>query len=283
MKHLQKFFEYSEKETIYKGDETRSKLGGRSEVVEMDIDDSSISVKYRDAVLEKYVSWYDRLALTPLYRGIKTFGKARTDEYLIVDPSKHERVAVDTDNYYNLIIDNDKKWSKFPKRSESIIGTTEKERAFRYGTVYRVIPLFENSQIAVAPNSDIWWSFGKWFRTHNPMYTTCHVCSGAGDVPHPAGGETACSFCEATGTIEVTSLNDFNFKLKNDFKLDKDNYTWKEFKKKIGSAMPQISEIFDPKYNGFKIDSYNNNTDIEGSKEFWTDAKCLLIREDLFY
>jgi hypothetical protein len=270
---IQKFFEYSETQTISKGDATRKKLGGRSQVIDM--------VEVED-VLEKYASWYDPKCKAPLYRGIKKYGEKRQDDFLIVEPSKFERVSVDTDNFYNLIIDNDKRWSDFPKRANSIIGTTDESRAFNYGTVYRVIPLFKNSRIAIAPSSDIWWSFSKSFRSDNPMYTTCDDCEGTGDIEHPSGGEVTCGKCEGHGTVEVADLNAFNLKIRKDFRLDKESYTWKEFKSKVGDALPKVTQIFDPKFNGFKLKDYNNELYISDDREFWTDAKCLLIREDLF-
>ncbi len=276
MKHLKTYELYSGDKNISKGEARRKKLSGRSEVIDMD----EVS-----EVLEKYASWYDIDCETPLYRGIKKHGIKREDDFLIIEPSKFKRVSVDTDNFYNLIIDNDSKWEDFPKRSKSIIGTTDMKRAENYGTVYRIIPLFKNSEIAIAPGDDIWWSFTKSFKSDNPMYTSCDECEGTGEIEHLNGIEHECSKCEGTGDVEVTDLSLLNFKIKKDFKLDKESYDWKEFKSKLGEApLSKLSRMFDPKLNDFTIKEYNNDLIITyrvGGREVWTDAKCLLIKEDL--
>lgn len=197
----------------------------------------------------------------------------------MLDPSEHERNSVDTDNYYNLLMDNLPSWSEYPKRSKSIIGSLDRGTAEGYGTLYRVIPIFENSKVAVAPKFDIWWSFDKAFRSDNPMYTKCDSCDGTGE--HPIF-DSQCEDCGGAGDTPVTSLKHFNDKLKKDFNLNSDvKYTWSEFKNKVKNGLPVIKNIFDPVKNGFRLIDYNNETNIHKDAEIWTEAKCLLIREDL--
>lgn len=265
--YISRFEKFNEETSV--GKHRREKLSGRSQVIDMD--------NIKD-VLEKYASWYDVNCKTPLYRGLKSNDLPREDNFLILDPSTYDRNSVDTDNYYNLIMDNMPKWFEYPKRSKSIIGSLDKSTAEDYGNLYRVIPIFENSKVAIAPKFDIWWSFDRAFRNNNPMYTECENCDGTGDDER---FNTVCASCGGSGDIEVTSLKQFNDKLKKDFRLDKNKYTWNEFKNKVKNALPIIKDIFDPSANGFRLIDYNNDTNIHKDAEIWTEAKCLLIREDL--
>lgn len=267
MKNIKTYKNFNESKSL--GQMRREKLLGRSEVIDM----ANV-----EEVLEKYASWYDINCKTPLYRGVKSKNKNREDSFLILDPSTHERNSVDTDNYYNLIMDNMPKWSDYPKRSKSIIGSLNRGTAENYGTLYRVIPIFENSKVAIAPKFDIWWSFDRAFSIRNPMYTSCESCEGSGEH-QLLGGD--CNICDGSGDVEVTTLKQFNDKLKRDFNLTEDKYTWSEFKAKVKNGLPIISNIFDPSVNNFKLINYNNDTNIYKDAEIWTEAKCLLIREDL--
>ena len=48
-----------------------------------------------------------------------------------IDPKKGQpRVSKDTSNFYTLIMDNSKRWSKYPKRSQSLIGISNFNRLY---------------------------------------------------------------------------------------------------------------------------------------------------------
>jgi len=88
-----------------------------------------------------------------IYRGINNY-----NNYLYIQPSKSTRVSLNTENYYTLINDNSPSWEKYPKRSKSVICTTDLYRADNYGDIYIVFP-FDNAKIGVCSNVDYWWSF----------------------------------------------------------------------------------------------------------------------------
>jgi len=82
-----------------------------------------------------------------------------------VEPSKFNRKSANTDNHYTLWIDNSKQWSKFPKRSQSLICSSSLDGA--YGTMderYLVLP-YDNSSIGLCPASDFWDSFKGYYTT----------------------------------------------------------------------------------------------------------------------
>jgi hypothetical protein len=86
-----------------------------------------------------------------IYRGVDGID----DDFLFVDPSKYLRKSANTDNYYTLLIDNTSSWKKYPKRSKSIICSTDKVYASTYGTLYKVYPI-NNAKIGVCYTNDIW-------------------------------------------------------------------------------------------------------------------------------
>jgi len=88
-----------------------------------------------------------------IYRGI-----FRLDEFIYVQPSKFTRDSANTRNYYTLINDNAPAWKDYPKRSKSIICSTNKHRASGYGDVYIVFP-FDSAKIGVCSSYDYWFSF----------------------------------------------------------------------------------------------------------------------------
>jgi len=88
-----------------------------------------------------------------IYRGVN-----ENNEFIYVSPSKFTRVSANTDNYYTLINDNSPAWAKYPKRSKSIICTTDDIIAEQYGVLYTVFP-FDGAKIGVCSSYDYWFSF----------------------------------------------------------------------------------------------------------------------------
>jgi len=89
-----------------------------------------------------------------IYRGLRFQNK----QYLSVNPSNFERKSANTLNYYTLLVDNSPYWKDYPKRSKSIICTTNKFTANDYGSVYVVFP-YNNAKIGICPANDFWDSF----------------------------------------------------------------------------------------------------------------------------
>lgn len=85
-------------------------------------------------------------------------GLERMDDCLLINPSATERRSKGLKNYYTYIIDNHPKWSKFPKRSRSIICATNRIAASAFGRVFIVFP-FNGSDIAQIAESDLWQAF----------------------------------------------------------------------------------------------------------------------------
>lgn len=83
---------------------------------------------------------------------------ARSEGVLYVEPAKFKRRSANTDNYYTEIVDNSDRWQMYPKRSQSLICSTDLSTASGYGTTYVVLPQGD-PVIGVCPGGDFWVSF----------------------------------------------------------------------------------------------------------------------------
>lgn len=79
--------------------------------------------------------------------------------FAYVEPSKFNRKSANTTNHYTLILDNMKKWKKFPDRSKSIVCSNHWHGSYG-GNKYLVLP-FDGSRIGKASTPDLWGSFEK--------------------------------------------------------------------------------------------------------------------------
>jgi hypothetical protein len=121
--------------------------GGRGKFIKKDEAISIINSKCKKA-RDEYVKSGDCL-----YRGMKS------GDFYKIDPTSSPRRSQFTDNFYTLIMDNDSRWKKFPKRSESLICTTNRYKANAYGNnVMRVFP-YDGASYGVCPEDDIWMGF----------------------------------------------------------------------------------------------------------------------------
>ena len=90
-------------------------------------------------------------AQVAIYRGVHGYG-----DYAFIDPSKSNRprVSANTGNHYTLIMDNSSSWKSYPKRSKSLICSTDEGYAIDFGKTYRVYPI-NGGKIGVCPYRDI--------------------------------------------------------------------------------------------------------------------------------
>lgn len=90
---------------------------------------------------------------TPIFRG-DGFANAA-----IYHTDQINRISKNTRNYYTQWMDNHPDWDAYPKRSKSLICTTDEEVAYGYHqNVMRVIPS-NSCKIGVVPADDLWYAF----------------------------------------------------------------------------------------------------------------------------
>ena len=104
----------------------------------------------------KFRSAYDKfLEGNAIYRGVK--GSAAYP-YWIVDPHKFYRKSRNTNNFYTGLIDRLPSWRNWPKRSRSIICSTNPRNVSAYGHSMIVFPK-NGSKIGICSEDDFWYSF----------------------------------------------------------------------------------------------------------------------------
>lgn len=92
-----------------------------------------------------------------LYRGMEP-----TSDIILGNSKGMNRISSGGIQYVNLLVDYIMpEWSKFPKRFESFICSTNPLYADKFGIMYYVIPL-EKPTLAIASTDDFWGSFSKY-------------------------------------------------------------------------------------------------------------------------
>ena len=234
-------------------------------------------------ILNKYCSkaWNHFLKTDDsLMRGMKMKG-----DYYHIDPKSSTRVSQNTVNYYTLILDSHPKWTKYPKRSKSLICTNVKRKALNYGTVYRVFP-YDNSNMGMASMPDIWDSFEVF-----PSYLKLGMLNYALQELLSIFNlddefQTMKHFEEELDRlereledIEMEDMvwRDDNYDLANDLSDNGLFEFWRRSNEK--PFYDWFMGLFDPKKNNFMVTKDITkvvNPAVSGN-EVWTDGKCLMV------
>ena len=250
----------------------------------------SISITEKEAnKLLKSKDYYDSTYGTPIYRGLENM----KERFLFVRPSKFQRQSANTDNYYTLLIDNSERWKKFPKRSKSLICSTDIDYASEYGTVYRVIPKV-GSKIGVCSKQDIWDSFKVYLPLVNDLInklideknvSNIHYINDYYDL-----GDLFLDYDIWRTDISIDIMahmeDDIDEKelvreILNDLFNDS-NYLLSQFIEHLIDGKKTIDffeDILDPNKNNFELVKAGNHK-IPKEREVWTDGDCLLISEE---
>jgi len=232
---------------------------GRSQIISEDEAMNIIHNKCSDSIKKD---------ATPIYRGIRN-----NHDYMFVDPKKGEpRISANTKNYYTLLNDHSHYWKEYPKRSRSIICTTDMDMSNNYGWVYRVYP-YNGSKIGVCPANDYWVSFKSVLKL---------LPSNVFDMDE--FNEYLEDFIRKKLNVMIS---DNSYKeLEHDLKMasimlndkPKTDSIWNlEFLKGYdGDLLKYLQKLMAPKPNGFKLKKSGDK--LPKDKEVWTDGKSVLIR-----
>ena len=102
-------------------------------------------------------AWKQYFDNNAIYRGIKSKHNPNNN-VLLVKPSTFERRSKNTTNFYTALLSILPSWVDYPKRSRSVICSTNSLTASGYGNNYLILP--ENgARIGICPTEDIWDSF----------------------------------------------------------------------------------------------------------------------------
>lgn len=217
-----------------------------------------------------------------IYRGMDFKG----DMY-VIDPKKGTRKSANTPNYYTWIIDHDKKWKDYPKRSKSIICSTSERKVEAYGDKYIVFP-YDGSKIGVCPEDDIWDSFKNSFgsstylgQVNREITLLTRKANKFNKIP-----VTYAKFLDMLDVLR----NHMKWVYDNwgDLTIyDKEDYysimLWKIWDKKTPFDKWLISK-YDPKDNDFFIAKSVSEVFSKGKKdkEVWTDGVSVLLSISVF-
>lgn len=222
-----------------------------------------------------------------IYRGTNAI-----EPYYFIRPSQGGRMSAYTSNYYTLIIDNSPEWQAYPKRSKSIICTTDSNYAKNYsesGLEYYFVFPKDGSKIGVCPHGDIWRSFQKsLFGFELNDFNYC-IELLADEYKKNSNDEDKV-FNYNNFEVDYNALAVlFNYVTENkDYLMTKfetehgapntimmywgehENNTFNEY----------VNSLITPTTNKFKITIYDSNFNLEPGHEVWTDGDSLLIHKD---
>jgi hypothetical protein len=231
--------------------------------------------------------------------------------WYISTPSKFTRTSKQDagGNIYTLLFDNLNSWQKFPKRSKSLICTTDYQYSNEFGRTYLVIPK-DGAKWGICPEGDIWKSFNRtsgkyniWLEDFNFLFINTFKLLNkhfpekfknfkvdelkfSKDFNYLFKVLLAMDEC-----IDIIISDEFMRKNKRKYEniIDNQNallkfliYKKQKTNKNIGFI---LEELFDPEQNKFVL---ANNLNISkmvnknNHNEVWTDSDCILINIDKF-
>jgi hypothetical protein len=226
--------------------------------------------KHKQVTIDKIIDFlkkncseflYNNL-MDPLFRGVNTNYDTGV---VIIDPTTGIRRSANTYNHYTLIMDNSPYYEGWPKRSKSLICTTNSDVAKNYGNVMAVIPV-NGSKIGIVPSTDIWDIKVKFYRM--PKYSNMNL----GDVPE---------LLYDLGFPDTSFEQMMKYSTTNKFK--------KFIKFYISSIppedfMPYLLKKMSPRELGLEFKTtLNFKTNNYPDNECWVEGKCVLIRKDLYF
>lgn len=229
-----------------------------------------------------------------IYRGINA-----EDDFFFTDPRKGgKRVSANTANYYTWLMDHLSSWKEYPRRSYSMICSTEADTAEIFGYPYYVLP-FDGAKIGVCSADDLWISFPNLvkyggdrfdqmddFNSHlSDMFITMNDLrdGGEGDawVDYAGGYVYADSWEEFRNALtQLATYQDQGlFKKLADLPVDRRPAFWRILAaRKKGEA---ISLFFDrmigPKVNKFRLERAGEVSSLPENVEVWTEGPAVLI------
>lgn len=225
-----------------------------------------------------------------IYRGLP--GKF---DYGFVQPSQYVRQSRNTENYYTLMIDNFPSWKKYPKRSRSLICSSDVYYASGFGNLYQVFPE-KNGLIGVCSEMDIWSSFPM-LGDHDLDAFNTFLKEMFQEAMIISKGLEAKLVGRLSGLMEikVPTYNDLlrYFKVcdsvdRKVLKRSLPDSTELFWSKKIDyldkhdvPLLKVLEDALDPDRNDFELIRYGQKPIPKKDREVWTDSNCLLIDDEL--
>lgn len=204
----------------------------------------------------------------PIYRG--------TEENLsgVLNTTQLKRDSANSNGYYNWWLDNSPDWSEYPKRSKSIIASTDKYTADNFDTVYFIVPS-DKCKIGMCSKSDIWGSFDleQFDDIADDLNEFMHVVADVLKGGHVSNWEELQSGLKDTTREYLETLEATNSRAKQVKSLVKvmdengDDNLFELFSKLLSPEWPNDFDYFDAR-----------NFSTEQDREVWVSGEILQIQ-----
>jgi len=187
----------------------------------------------------------------------------------LIKPGEHTRKSANTANTYTLLIDNSKKWVKYPKRSKSIICSTKSSNSSGYGSLFVVFPK-DGYKFGVCSSFDMWESFSSKIKTslHSFNYSIDRLIESLSiefDIHNMEKYEDLKLMCKKIDMV-----------LQNTQERNTRVFRWLFDYDMYGNFMDLLESLFDPEDNGFKV--VNDIKELPNvDHEVWTDSDSYLV------
>lgn len=213
-----------------------------------------------DFAINKYVT-----TGAAIYKGSGNYDNqklAMRDPMSFPDP----RRSKNTLNYYTEWVDNSTKWSQFPKRSRSLICSSDKVYASGYGQLAVVVPTVDTS-VGVCPKNDWWFSFNDTSPKNDPDEINRFV--------HDVLKSNGIYLNGKTVTYKEFAQHLYNIDLE---KYDASVFTedLKAQAMELGGVAELMDYVFDPAANEFSLTTWRQYS-VTGDHEVWLSATCVMV------
>ena len=198
-----------------------------------------------------------------LYKGFTIL-----DEYAFrIDPSKKARVSANTSNYYTLLMDNLPVWKDYPKRSRSLICSTNKSGANCFGTTYAIFPV-NGSRIGICPKEDMW----------DILFVNKHSIDGMNEFYNDSGISDKSYEQFITSMFQKKDVLEQNFypycpSVSHDIMNTKSE----------AELISVLNKWYDPTRLKFKLTTTANIPSSKKTREVWTDGKSYALHTGYYF
>jgi hypothetical protein len=195
------------------------------------------------------------------------------DQLIMRDPMSFPdpRRSKNTLNYYTEWVDHSPQWAQFPKRSRSLICSTNRKKAGQYGDVAVVVPI-KDTAVGVCSSGDWWESFKTTSPDHDPDEINQFVHEVLKDNGVFLNGKTV-TYDEFAPHLHSADLE----------KHDPSVFTedLRDEAMVLGGLVELMDYVFDPAANGFSLTTWRQ-FGITGDHEVWLSAPCVMIHINIW-
>jgi hypothetical protein len=196
----------------------------------------------------------------PIFRGSRGL---KADSCHYINPVSGKRASENTHNHYTELMDSSPYWKEYPKRSRSLIGSTDYDYANSFGEVFGLYPI-NGAKIGICPDFDIW-------STRLPANK--YKISEWDEIP---------SFLYELG-IEADTVTDMKFQIEHEeeitenFKRWAERYGIPEKAYDINTLINDLVELTKPEVTGFGLQTTTAPLPGAGSFEVWFSDPCVAV------